>query len=660
MSGLEALSVACNIMQVISFAHETISFCKSIYQGQYPDDHIKQNAASLSALSAELQAHYESTKPQTSQHKQLVDVAKQCNIAARALEEEVKFLISNHAKGHLVQTLRTAVKTNWRRGRLERLEKSLRNYQHTMESCLLARVCKKTDAIELQQRQGFEQLDKDIQLFVSKYASGYTTLVDLVKTELVSVRENTTKETLRITQLKVDSDTQTWTRKQRDQLLQSLRFPAMNERKNNLSKSHERTFQWVFYTPEDDCHAKYTQWDNFSDWLKSDSDIYWISGKPGSGKSTLMRYIIENPLTKAALEIWGTTPKILSHFLWKPGSKMQNNIKGLLFSILHQALLFDTDVLDSVLATFNSLPSKESYTDWAINELRDICFTVLSRHSSALCIFTDGLDEVCEEDGQLDLLEVVNGWRSLSNVKVCVASRREPLLQYNLCKHQQLRLQDLTRNDMWEYVHSQVKPYVIKGRIPCDNEQRIVKTLVDKAEGVFLWVHLAARSLIRGLERGDTMKEVHQRLDEMPNELSKLYSDMWARMNADTKLYRETAASYFNLVIASQDFPYTGTGVNPLKLFLFMATIERNVQDTFINTRTTMDATSLQLPCDKIRNTIQARSAGLLEIVKVQDNFAKLRDPAHHNLLSYVKTKIQFIHRTAYDFLTDTEEGRQI
>ncbi|KAI0110511.1 hypothetical protein F4776DRAFT_642140 [Hypoxylon sp. NC0597] len=140
MSGLEALSVACNIMQVIGFAHETISFCRAIYQGRSPDDHIERNAASLSELSAQLQKHYKSTKPQTSQQKQLAEVAKQCNIAARALEEEVKFLVSNHAKGHLAQTIRIAVKTNWRRGRLERLEKSLSNYQHTMESHLLARV----------------------------------------------------------------------------------------------------------------------------------------------------------------------------------------------------------------------------------------------------------------------------------------------------------------------------------------------------------------------------------------------------------------------------------------------------------------------------------------------------------------------------------------
>ncbi|KAI0835164.1 hypothetical protein F5Y06DRAFT_276867 [Hypoxylon sp. FL0890] len=724
MSGLEALSVACNIMQVISFAHETISFCKEIYQGRSPDDHVEQNAASLLALSAQLQTHYESTKPKTSQETQLADIAKQCNIAARALEEEVKFLVSHHATGRLAQTLCLAVKTNWRRRRLERLEKSLRNYQHTMESHLLARICKKTDAIELQQQQGFEQLGRDIQLFVSQYASGHTKLAQLVKTELTSIKASTAKENVRseecikqhvsskmltaeksitshvtketnkvverVTQVTADSNMRASTEKQRDQLLRSLRFPAMNERKNNLADSHEKTFHWVFDTCEilednqsdsdgdtsdssratvsdddsdysseddddDDDDDKYIPWDNFSDWLKSDSSIYWISGKPGSGKSTLMKYIIENPLTKSALEIWRANPVVLSHFFWKPGSKMQNSIKGFLCSILHQALRLNTNVLDSILASFDFLLLKESDTDWSVKELKDMCFTVLSSSPSPLCIFIDGLDEVCEEDGQLSLLKLVDDLRKLASVKICVASRPEPLLQSALFRHQQLRLQDLTENDMREYADAHIRPYVIQDRISRIDGYFIVDSLVSKAEGVFLWLHLAAHSLIRGFENGDTIEEVRQRLDEMPSELSKLYSDMWTRMNEDTKVYRENAACYFNLVITSRTIqdrdPIWG---RPLSLFSFMATIEPDVQDAFINKKTPMDAMSLQHLCNKTRKAVQIRCAGLLEISESAQR-KHLR-----GLYPKGRSEIRFIHRTAYDFLTDTDEGYRI
>lgn len=38
-------------------------------------------------------------------------------------------------------------------------------------------------------------------------------------------------------------------------------------------------------------HVRADPWDDIPDWLMSDSGIYWVYGKPGSGKSRLMRYL---------------------------------------------------------------------------------------------------------------------------------------------------------------------------------------------------------------------------------------------------------------------------------------------------------------------------------------------------------------------------------
>lgn len=76
--------------------------------------------------------------------------------------------------------------------------------------------------------------------------------------------------------------------------------------------------------------------------------------------------------------------------------------------------------------------------------------------------------------------------------------------------------------------------------------------LVGKAEGVFLWLRLASDSLVRGLKNNDSEEMLYQRLEEMPNDLHEFYNDMWTRLNEDTKLYRETAARYFNSAIASR------------------------------------------------------------------------------------------------------------
>lgn len=55
-------------------------------------------------------------------------------------------------------------------------------------------------------------------------------------------------------------------------------------------------------------------WDSFIDWLKSDSNIYWISGKAGSGKSTLVKFIVSDSQTLDILNIWKPDPLITSHF----------------------------------------------------------------------------------------------------------------------------------------------------------------------------------------------------------------------------------------------------------------------------------------------------------------------------------------------------------
>ncbi|XXH00842.1 histone H4-like TAF Taf6, SAGA complex subunit [Hypoxylon texense] len=735
MSGLEALGIACNIMQVISFAHETIGFCKATYEGQSLNLYSEQSVASLSAISAQLQTRYQGVKSKTAQERELENVARKCNVAARALEEEVMFLTHQQAAGSLKRTLRIMLKIIWRKRRLERLEKSLRNHQQTMESHLLARVCTQSDAVEIQQREGFKKLGEDVQYFVSQYSAGHTKVADLVKMELISVKTQIAKESLRseasvkghisgevttaeraitahvtketneiverVAQVATESDMQASAKEQRDRLLQSLRYPAMNERKNDLANSYEGTFRWIFadgkdtnstYDEDDPSDSNSntseissiatsdsiseddwndfedTPWDNFNDWLKSDSKIYWISGKPGSGKSTLMKYLLESPSTKAGLEIWNADPVILSHFFWKPGSNIQKNIKGFLCSILHQCFSFSMQVLDLVLATSKSLLLKDSVTDWSLKELKEVCLAVLRSYPSPLCIFLDGLDEVCEADGPLPILNMVDDIRMIPNVKICVASRPEPLLKSALSRHQHLRLQDLTENDMRKYSTAQIQPYIDTHRISPEFGSTTIDTLIYKAEGVFLWLQLAIRGLKRGIEYGDTNDELKQRLQDLPSELSDLYSDMWTRINGDSKIYREAAARYFNLLIASEAVGSWGDafGYGPT-LFHIMAATETKVQDSFINERTITDPETLWRLCEKTRHAVHVRCAGLLEIAqsRLEELSAtlpstKVWNPTYKRLIPHGTTVVQFIHRTAYDFMIDTEEGCRI
>lgn len=151
-------------------------------------------------------------------------------------------------------------------------------------------------------------------------------------------------------------------------VLESLRFTTMDTREAIISKAHSQTFKWILYphAPATGTSpltripsAAYKQevdegssaeldlrgWESglrtdFVDWLQSSDEIYWIAGKPGSGKSTLMKYILGDPKTQQNLKVWakGYRLYIARYFFWYRGTEMQRSQQGLLQGLLHTVL----------------------------------------------------------------------------------------------------------------------------------------------------------------------------------------------------------------------------------------------------------------------------------------------------------------------------------
>lgn len=67
----------------------------------------------------------------------------------------------------------------------------------------------------------------------------------------------------------------------RRQVLGSLWFSKMHHRRNHIVRAHGNTYQWIFKPNPDDVAV----WDDFVNWLnEDDKPVYWVTGKPGSGK----------------------------------------------------------------------------------------------------------------------------------------------------------------------------------------------------------------------------------------------------------------------------------------------------------------------------------------------------------------------------------------
>ncbi|KAH8591607.1 hypothetical protein B0O99DRAFT_267283 [Bisporella sp. PMI_857] len=334
-------------------------------------------------------------------------------------------------------------------------------------------------------------------------------------------------------------------------ILDSLRSNTMHERHDAIVDAHQRTFQWILSsTKEGGQHG-------FSEWLKMGSGLYWIQGKAGSGKSTLMKFVVDDPRTSEYLRQWagGSAFEFCAFYFWRYGAPEQRSQHGLLQSILYSILKQRPDLIEIACSETwnykytmctNDIPLK-SDDPWMLGDLKKAFKRVMEQASSntKFCIFIDGLDEY---DG--DYAEIASYFSQLSSspfIKICISGRPLPVFGYAFRDMPTLKLQNLTAEDIRQFV---VAKFTSNDRAwsflktESSDANRLIDKIVHKADGVFLWVNLAVNSLLRGLDNNDDISVLERRLGDLPQELERLYSHMLASIEA---IYMEEASMAFQI-----------------------------------------------------------------------------------------------------------------
>ena len=321
-------------------------------------------------------------------------------------------------------------------------------------------------------------------------------------------------------------------------VLKSLIFPEMAFRYQEVRDAYTNTFTWIF---EDDKTP-------FLEWLRTGSGVFWIGGKAGSGKSTLMKYLCEHDSTKATLQEWASGERLVmaNFFFWCSGLEKQKSQEGLLQSLLYQILLRCPELIPTTCpkrwAAKNIL--EIATNPWTRGELSQALDNTLSSDniSSKFCFFIDGLDEYAGD--QYSLVKDFANFAKSDQIKLCVSSRpwNAFVKAYGDVPYRKLILQDLTRPDMEIYVEGMLNKddrfRELANRNP--QAQHLVESVRERAEGVFLWVFLVIRSLLSGLTEDDDIPMLQRRLEKLPTDLEtflklilssvdKVYQDHTAR-----------------------------------------------------------------------------------------------------------------------------------
>jgi len=120
------------------------------------------------------------------------------------------------------------------------------------------------------------------------------------------------------------------------ELRRALAYENMYARRAQLATMAPAYLEWI-WSPEDDT--------GFIEWLRKQdtSTIYWVSGKPASGKSTLVKYLADHEKVKHLLVQSSHKSWQILHFFFdfRAAHSTSNHIEGLLRTILLQ--LMDCD-----------------------------------------------------------------------------------------------------------------------------------------------------------------------------------------------------------------------------------------------------------------------------------------------------------------------------
>ncbi|PWI65465.1 hypothetical protein PCL_07066 [Purpureocillium lilacinum] len=368
--------------------------------------------------------------------------------------------------------------------------------------------------------------------------------------------------------------------------LQSLAFLEMLSR-SQMDGAATGTCEWIHQDPE------YTRW------ASSSRGLLWIKGKPGSGKSTFLKYLkdvtTDRNKDKNAL--------ILAFFFHGRGIELQRTALGLFRTLLHQ-LGEVPDALSDVVRTFQerckAFGKPGEKWQWHWRELRDLFASSLLKtlQTRPVWLFIDALDE-CGKETAVKLAEDFQSLlkrlpaTGLKDCRICFTCRPYPILDpeclFEICLHR------VNGDDILKYVRARLIS------LPGLELSTISRLISDRANGVFLyasWVVDRIRELDRdGTEPGS--QDIQHVILSTPPVLDNLYHGLIQGMAAESR----------NLI------QWVCFALRPLSLQELRWALLVGPDCPYRSLRECEDAQNYPSNEERMKRRVQALSRGLVEVI---------------------------------------------
>ena len=384
--------------------------------------------------------------------------------------------------------------------------------------------------------------------------------------------------------------------------LNRLRFE--NTRYKKISEQHEGSLEWL-WTNQD-----YLAWSS-----ATSSDLFLIEGKPGSGKSTLMKYFqrsLQDPNSSA-----GSKRQIVASFYYsyREGEKQTNHC-NMLRSVLYEVLNQNEEFFFHFQPYYREVAQGGGHP-WPYESLKGILLSLAKRHpvKERLYLIVDAMDEADGGDQRLDVIKLFHELCTAEGsciVKVFAASRPVDGLSVYLTEHHKvIRLQDFNKSDILKFAESFLRGPGLG--LPPTIADSAKEYIARNAQGVFIWVHLIREELLKYARKGCTENEIFEFLESLPTELEGIYQRILKRLEEGEKRDLEVGQRMFQFVL----FAYRPLGLEELRQAL---AIPGNLESEF-----SLSDQSFQ------RNLIHGIEK---RIVSCADNFLEVKARGDHGSMS--------------------------
>ena len=203
-------------------------------------------------------------------------------------------------------------------------------------------------------------------------------------------------------------------------------------------------------------------------------------------------------------------------YFWSGGDELQRKLNGFYRTVLFHTLCQCPELFKDIFPEEAKVvePPRHidpEFLDVELEKAFDRLVGLKEKHEYRFCYFIDGLDEYEEDrsNGYQNLARKLVLWANSENVKIVCSARPYTIFcDIFAISGARIDLHELTRSDIANFASAKFWAEIdiakrTMARTACLG---LVETIVNRADGVFLWASLVVASLIKGALGGEGKK----------------------------------------------------------------------------------------------------------------------------------------------------------